>query len=689
MSRSDNLKRLLYPKTIAFVGGQGLADTIEHSGRFGFAGDIWIVNPKRDEIAGRACYPTVEDLPAAPDAAFVGVSREATLPVVAALAARGAGGCVCYAAGFAEAGEDGMAREQALRGAAGDMAIVGPNCYGLLNYLDGVALFPAPYGGARVERGVAIVSQSGNVSLNLTMHERSLPLSFVISAGNQAVTHLGDYIDALVDDPRVSAIGLYVEGLKDVEGFAGAARKALANGVPIVAMKVGTSQLGEQMTYSHTSSISGPEELHQALFRRLAIPQVGSLPALLESLKLLTVTGPLPGRRLGVLTASGGDATLVADLAAREGFHIPPLSPQQAEYFRNQLAPFAAISNPLDYNNPLWGDRAGMAQCFTTMMRGDTDLTLMVLDYPKTGMVAREDWNAAIDAFITAKTETDARAAVVSTLPEALPEDARDRLIAAGIAPLQGLDGLQAALSSAAGYHEMQGMAADAPSLMQLASLTDDPAALDEWASKQKLVAWGLTTPAGRVVAPAAAVAAASALGFPVVAKVVSARLAHKTETGSVCLNLGAEESVRDAVAGFDRLAQTDEAPRILVERMIEEIVAELIIGVERDRRFGFALVLGSGGVFVDLVDDNQTLLLPIDRREIATTIDSLRIGRLVNGFRGHPPGDRDATIDAVIAVARFAEEHRDRLFELEINPLAVLRKGHGAVVLDAVIRMA
>ena len=266
--------------------------------------------------------------------------------MVGALAARGAGGCVCYAAGFAEAGEDGMSREQALRAAAGEMAVIGPNCYGLLNYLDGVALFPAPYGGARVERGVAIVSQSGNVSLNLTMHERSLPLSFVISTGNQAVTHLGDYIDALVDDPRVSAIGLYVEGLKDVEGFVGAARKALANDVPIVAIKVGTSQLGEQMTYSHTNSISGPEELHQALFRRLAIPPSGGpLPALLESLKLLTVTGPLPGRRLGVLTASGGDATLVADLAAREGFHIPPLSPQQAEYFSQ---PARAVRDDLE-----------------------------------------------------------------------------------------------------------------------------------------------------------------------------------------------------------------------------------------------------------------------------------------------------------------------------------------------------
>ena len=680
MSRSENLKRLLYPKTIAFVGGQGLADTIEHSGRFGFDGEIWVVNPKRDEIAGRKCYATINDLPAAPDATFIGVSREATLDVVRALAKRGAGGCVCYAAGFAEAGEEGLALEEELRDAAADMAIVGPNCYGLLNYLDGVALFPAPYGSARVERGVAIVSQSGNVSLNLTMNERSLPLAFVISAGNQAVTHLGEYIDALVDDDRVSAIGLYVEGLKDVESFARAVGNALAKRIPVVAMKVGTSDLGEQMTFSHTSAISGPEELHQALFRRLAIPQVESLPALLEALKFLSVTGSLQGRRLGVLTASGGDATLVADLAAREGFSIPPLHDHQVNVFSGLLASFATISNPLDYNNPLWGDREGMTRCFETMSVGDTDLTLMVLDYPKDGMVTREDWDAAIDSFIAATTETHAPAAVVSTLPEAFPEDVRDRLVGAGITPVQGLDGLRAALCSAAAYSEMCASAQAAPAFVKLPDLIGDAAALDEWASKQRLTACGLAIPEGRMVARADAAEAASELGFPVVAKAIKRGLAHKTEAAAVRLNLANNDAVADAVSGL--------GASILIERMIDNAVAELIIGIKRDPRFGLALVLGSGGVFVDLVDDNRTLLVPVTRDDISTTLAELRIGQLLAGYRGQPAGDRDAAIDAVVAVAKFAEEHRDRLVELEINPLAVLRDGKGAVVLDAVIRM-
>lgn len=684
-TRNRNLRRLLHPQTIAFVGGGGLADTIRQSARFGFSGDLWVVNPRREEIAGHRCFAAVDDLPAPPDAAFVGVSREAAVAVVRALAARGGGGCVCYAAGFAEAGADGAALERALVEAAGDMALVGPNCYGLLNYFDGVALFPAPYGGARPRRGVAIVSQSGNVSLNLTMNARSLPLGFVISAGNQAVTELGDYVEGLVDDSRVSAIGLYVEGLKDVGRFARAARAALEKGVPIVALKVGASQAGERLTFGHTGSLSGPEALHRALFRRLSIPLVRSLPELVESLKLLHVLGPLAGRRLAVLAASGGDATLVADLAEREGFTLPPPSDDQVGALRGLLAPFAPIANPLDYNNPLWGDRDGMEACFATVMSGEVDLTILVLDYPHEGMAAREQWDDAIDAFIAAQARSGGRAAVVSTLPETFPESVRERLMAAGIAPLQGLDGLAAALRCAARYGEDRVAALRAPAVAPSPAATppgNDTAAIDEWTAKRKLADWGLSVPAGRLVAPADAPAAAEALGFPVAAKAIAGGLVHKSEAGAVRLGLASGTAVGAAVAGFP-------GREVLVERMVEDVVAELIVGIRRDPRFGFALLLGSGGVHVDIAGDNVTLLLPACGGEIEAALARLRVGRLLNGFRGRPAGDRGAAVEAVLALAAFAERHRERLLELEVNPLAVLGEGRGAVVLDAAMRLA
>ncbi len=696
MTRKRNLRRLLQPRHIAFIGGQDLAAAVRRCEAIGYSGDIWVVNPKHEQIAGRACHASVDDLPAAPDAAFIAVRRDATIAIVRALAARGAGGCVCYAAGFAESGADGAALQAEMVVAAGDMALVGPNCYGVLNYLDGVALFPSPHGGERIERGVAIISQSGNVSLNLTMNDRSVPIAYVVSAGNQAVLGLGDYIETLADDPRVAAIGLYVEGLNDVAGFTRAAVHAMEKGVPIVAVKVGSSELGAQMTLGHTTALSGPEALHDALFERLAIMRVGSLSALLETLKLLAIAGRPEVGRLGVLTASGGDAAQVADLAERAGLDLPALSQAQAAAFGEQLVSYAAISNPLDYNNPLWGDAAGLERCFVTMMEGDFDATLLVLDYPRPTLKESAGWDVSVDALIAARRQTGKPAMVLSTLPESLPPPARDRLTAAGIAPLQGLDEALAALGGIAWYQDrlrqiaVQGGARHL-GLPAPAAVPRQARQLDEWDSKRRLAAFGLPVPEGRLIGAAEAPNAAAELGFPVAAKAVGPALVHKTERAAVALNLRCKEAVAQAVTNV--LSSTAGIPgageRVLIERMVDGAVAELIVSVRRDDRFGLALVIGSGGVLVDLVGDARTLLLPTDRPSIAGALDGLKIARLLTGFRGRPAGDREAAIDAALAVAAFAEHHRETLVELDINPLRVLPRGQGAVAVDAFVRMA
>ena len=696
MTRKRNLKRLLRPRHIAFIGGQDLAASIRQCEAIGYAGDIWVVNPKHEQIAGRACHASVDDLPAAPDAAFIAVRRDATIAIVRALAARGAGGCICYAAGFAESGADGAARQAELVASAGDMALVGPNCYGVLNYLDGVALFPSPHGGERVERGVAIISQSGNVSLNLTMNDRSVPIAYVVSAGNQAVLGLGDYIEALADDPRVAAIGIYVEGLNDVAGFSRASVHAMEKGIPIVAFKVGSSELGAQMTLSHTGALSGPEELHDTLFERLAIIRVGSLSALLETLKLLAIAGRPEVRRLGVLTASGGDAAQLADLAARAGLEVPALSQAQVTAFREQLVSYAAISNPLDYNNPLWGDAAALERCFRTMMEGDVDATLLVLDFPRPGLKENGSWDTSVDALIAARRQTGKLAMVVSTLPELLPRESRGRLMAAGIPPLQGLDEACAALGSLAWYQDRLRRVAGQGGAGHLrlpapSAAPREPRVLDEWESKRRLTPFGLRVPEGRLIGASEAPNVAAEIGFPVVAKAVGPALVHKTERAAVALNLGSEEAVARAVTAI--LAAAADIPgageRVLIERMVDGAVAELIVSVRRDDRFGLALVIGCGGVLVDLVGDARTLLLPSDRQSIAEALDGLKVSRLLSGFRGRPAGDREAAIDAALAVAAFAEHHREHLVELDVNPLRVLARGQGVVAVDAFIRMA
>lgn len=692
--RRANLRRLLRPRHVAFVGGRNLEVPLALCRRSGFAGQVWIVNPRERTLFGLPCHPSVAALPEPPDAAFVAVPREITVEVVRALAARGAGGAVCYAAGFAEVGGEGIALQRALVEAAGDLALVGPNCYGVINYVDGVAMWVSPFGGERAERGAALVAQSGNIALNLTMNDRSVPFSYMISAGNQAILGIADYVDALVEDPRVTAIGLYIEGLKDVPGFARAALKALGRGVPIVALKSGTSALGRQLTMSHTSSLAGDDRLYDALFARLGIVRVRSLPTLLEAVKLLSVTGAPPGNRVVAFTCSGGDSLMAADLAAELGLAFPPFAPAQAAELRTQLPDFATISNPLDYNTSLWGRREPLTRCFTTALAGEADFGLLVIDYlpgDPDGQVACE---TAFDALAEAGRVRGVKLGAVCTLPELLPPKARDGLIRRGIAPLQGLPEGLAALAGAVAW-EGRRRALDKASL-QLPSLPPLPEGrllVDEWESKRMLAACGLRVPPARLVPAAEAAAAAAALGFPVVAKVGSPALAHKTEAGAVALDLRTPEAVEAAVARMADSAARHRpgfvAERFLIERQAPPPVAELIVGVRRDEAFGLALVVGAGGILVEMVADSATLLLPTERAELRRAIEGLKVARLLRGYRGRPPGDLEALLDAIMSVARFAEAERDRLVELDVNPLLVLPQGQGVLAVDALVVLA
>jgi acetyl-CoA synthetase len=546
-----------------------------------------------------------------------------------------------------------------------------------------------------VARGVAIVTQSGNMGINLTMQARSLPIAYMISIGNQAALGFADYIAALAEDERVSAIGLYIEGLTDVAAFSRAAARALERGVPIVAIKSGDSEAGARAAMSHTSALAGTEALNDALFRRLGIARVGSLHAFLETLKFLDLAGPLGGRRLGLMSCSGGEAALFADLATARGFAFPPLEKAQAEALRGQLPDFTTIANPLDYNTAIWGDRSAMERCFATMLENGFDFSVLVFDYPRTAVPGIEAWDNALDAFAAAIEATGARAAVMSTISELLPAAARERLAGRGIVPLQGLEEAVVALEAAAFYGEARAriLAEGSAQGMVLPPALPEPlptAALSEWDAKRLLARHGLTVPEGRLVAPEDAAVAAADLGFPVAVKGVAPGLAHKSDLDAVQLGLDDAAAVARAAEAVRALLPDPpgSTPKVLVERMVEGAVAEILVGVTADAQFGLALVLGSGGTLVELVQDSRTLLLPTTRAEVADALDSLKVARLMAGYRGRPEGDREAVIEAVLAIAAFAQARRGRLAELDVNPLMVLPRGRGAVVADVMIRM-
>lgn len=689
--KQDNLKRMLNPRHIVFIGNKNIAwQGIQNCKKAGFQGEIFVVNKSEEEIAGIRCYKNIAELPLTPDAAFIAIRGDRTIEVIKELRKMGVFGCVCYAAGFSEVGNNQLHWD--LIEASGELALVGPNCYGIINFLDHVPLWPDHYGSQLTEKGVAIISQSGNLSLNITMNDRSLPLAYVLSIGNQAVLDIADYIVVMCGDPRITAIGLHIEGLGNIEKFIQAAKVALEKEIPLVVFKTGVSEIGSQLTLSHTSSLAGADDLYQALFKRLNISRVNSLTSFLETLKLFSVVGQLTGQSLGVLTCSGGESTITADLAEKHNFALPNLNAKQMEELKVQLTKFEHVSNPLDYNTSIWGDKNKLVKCFTTFMQGNFHTTLLILDYLNKENNDLHAWEAAIDAFIQVRKRLNSQAIVISVLQEGMPMHFRKKLITNGIAPLQGMTDAFTAITAVTNYNKRKKSNSTVPTNLLLSKnqiQRSKAIVLDEWQGKQELHSYGLKVPNGKVVSFNDDILINKEMVGPFVVKAISGKIAHKTDIGAVKLNVQNEFEIRQAMLQMqEKLEEKMNGDlRFLVEEMIQGTVSELNIGIKRDEQFGLALVISMGGELVNLVNDSVPILLPTSREEILRALYSLKGIKLLEGFRGRPNGDIDAVINAAESIALYAEANRNHILEMDINPLIVLPEGQGVVAVDAFIR--
>jgi acyl-CoA synthetase (NDP forming) len=676
-----SFERLLKPRTIAVFGGAQAQEVIRQSDRMGYEGEIWPVHPKKTEIMGRKVYRSVQDLPGSPDAAYVGVNRYLTIDIVRDLAEQGAGGAVCYATGFIEAGEEGSELQERLLKASGDMPLVGPNCYGILNYLDGAMLWPDQQGGQRVDQGVAIITMSSNVGFNLTMQRRGLPIAYMLSLGNKLKFDLHDAIRTFARQDRVTAIGLYVEALPDPKAFQEAVDVARELGKPIVAIKTGRSDVAKKMVVSHTASLAGSDKLVTALFQRLGVARVDSLEALMEALKVLHVLGPLSGGRIGAMSTSGGDLTLLAD-ALGPDLTMPPLSEKVAQDLQTVIHELMKAANPFDFQMFDWNDEESMARNFTAFMAEKFDVVLCLLDYPREDICDQSTWAGAERGFVRAAKNTNTKAAVLSTFSDTISEGVAERLMKDNVATLAGIDagaaGIQAAVDVGAAWSRPV-----SPPLLRGFDDTpaDDIEVLDEAASKRLISQNNVPIPSGQVVGSADAVEAAESLGYPVVVKALG--VSHKTDVGGVRLGLVDAYAVSDAVTEMSDLATS-----FLVEKMVDNVVAELIVGVARDEQFGPYLLIGGGGILVEMMKDSVTLILPTTREWVLQALGHLKCAPLLKGFRGAPPADLEAAAEAILAIADMVEKDPESILELDVNPLMVLAEGQGVVAADALIRM-
>jgi len=677
------IDRLLNPRSIATFGGANAAEVIRQSDLMGFEGEIWPVHPKKTEILGRKVYRSVADLPGSPDAAYIGVNRNLTIDIVRDLAARSTGGAICYASGFVEAGEEGSELQKQLLEASGDMPLVGPNCYGLLNYLNGAMLWPDQQGGRRVDEGVAIITMSSNVGFNLTMQRRGLPIAYMVSLGNKLKFNLHDAIHTFARQEKVTAIGLFLETMPDPKAYQEAVNVARELGKPIVAMKVGRSEVAQRMVVSHTASLAGSDALVSALFERLGVARVHSLEALIEALKVLHVLGPLNGGRVAAMSTSGGDLTLLAD-ALGSNLSMPSLSDEATKRLRATVHERVVAANPLDYQMFTWDDDERNAEIFTAFLSENFDVALCVLDYPRADKCDQSTWSGAERGFVRAVKQTGTKGAVFSTFSDVVSEPVVARLMEQGVAMLGGIDnglaGIRAAVDIGASWKRPPSLPLLKDFGQRLEGATTQ--VLDEAEAKEMLSRFGVPVPASKVVhSTDEAADVAEALGFPIVVKALG--VAHKTDVGGVKLDLNSTDDVLEAVKEMTELSES-----FLIEKMVEEAVAELIVGIARDEQFGPYLLVGGGGILVEVMKDSISLLLPTTREEVLSALSRLKCAPLLNGFRGRPAADVEAAAEVILAVASMVEKDPSAILELDINPLMLLPQGQGVVAADALIKL-
>ena len=663
-----DLSRLLNPRSIAVIGGAPATRVVEQCQKLGYTGKIWPVHPSKKEMHGIPCYASLADLPGVPDAAFVAVNRHLTLDAISQLSAMGAGGAVCYASGFAESGDVELQAELVSR--AGELPILGPNCYGFINALDGIALWPDEHGCLPVQHGVGIISQSGNVGINLTMQQRGLNMAYMVTVGNQAGGGVEDALQSFINDERVTAIGMFIEAVREPIRFAQLAQTAYNKGKRIVALQTGKSEAGALIAASHTASLAGNRQAYAALFDRCAVATVETPTELVETLKMLDNGGVLSGYRLASLSCSGGEASLIADMSEFTNLTFEPFPAEQTARIEATLTELVHVANPFDYHTFMWGDKPAMTATFSETMRGEHDATLLLLDAPPREDHDASSWLVAAEAFADAARATGRRGICVATLPECFSESMRTSILSLGLNAAQGLRETLVALDRAAwlGTHSPQPLpaAVNAPGSTVL---------VDEANSKSLLATWGVPVPQGARCTRDNVVIEAQRIGFPITLKGLG--LAHKSEAGAVAVGLSNEEQLRTSLASMPA-----EISEFLVEQTVTGIVAEVLVSIRRSAPLGWLITVGAGGVLTELWRDTQCLLAPATAEDLHAALQRLRIAPILNGYRGKPAANVSALVDAILTLQHHVVG--STLAEVELNP--VLATTTSAVAVDALI---
>lgn len=681
------LDALWAPKSVAVVGAS--ADPNKTGGRpvayllkHGFDGHIWPINPRAEEIAGLPCFARVADLPGAPDVAIVLLGVERAEGAVRDLAAKGCKIAIVLASGYGEAGEEGRRRQAALREAAGEMRLLGPNTIGAMDLSRDIVLSAsgALEGDDIPKGGISVASQSGGILGALLSRGAARGIGFckLASTGNEADLDIADLIEDYAHDDATTVIAAYVEGIRSVEKFRRAANAARDAGKPLVVYKVGRSESGARAAVSHTGAMAGEDRTYDALFRQVGAIRAETFSDLLDLPAMLASRRRMRGHRVAILTSTGGAGSLVADNCGMLGLDVPELDEATGGTLADLLGQDAPMTgNPVDVTLAGVEPAIMMAATETLLASDGIDGVVVVVG---SSVLARPD--VAVGAIRAGAAASDKPLiAYVSPHAPHIVELLNREGVPAFAAPETCATVLKAALPMPAVGKPLATDAA--PVLADLPQGT-----LNEAEARALFDAFGLAGAESHVVhTPEEAADAAARLDGPVVLKVLSRDIAHKSDVGGVRVGLSAEEVGPTLTDMAEKLAKQDlpEPEGYLVQEMLRGGI-EMILGLRRDPQLGPLILLGAGGVQAELSGDSTLRLLPLREGDARAMVGDLRVKRLLDGYRGAPAHDVEALVDAIEALARMGEVLGDRIIEAEINPLFVMQKGQGVAAADGLV---
>ena len=715
------LDPLFTPRSIAVIGaspnGGAGSIVLRNMQRLGYTGTVYPINPKYKEIFGYPCYASLRDLPAPADCAAVLLGSRSLLPMLEEAHAAGVKGVWGFASGFAETGGEGRAMQRRIHDFCHESGLLfcGPNCVGYANITDKTCMYSAPLPQAFRPGDIGVIAQSGAVLLALGNANRMAGFSRLISSGNEAALGLADYMDYLADDDATHVIALFIETIRDPEAFAAACSRAAEKGKPVIALKVGRSELACRVAATHTGAIAGSDRILDAFFRRANVMRVNTLDDLLETAVLFSgLRGLSAGSpKVGMATVSGGEMGMLADVCADSGLVFPPVSEAGKERLRKVLPPYAPISNPLD----AWGsgDLREAYPASLGILAAEEDVETLIVSQDIPGNMAPEQVEQFSDvarAAVAVRAASGKPVIVVSNISGGIDPAIGDILAQGNVPVVQGsgvgipairrwIDWCAARAAKTASPSPRKD--SSTPSILppELASELDASSGVLPYALSARLLRhFGIAIDHEELaVSLEEGMAAAGRIGYPVALKAASPDIAHKTETGLVKLNLrtGAEFAAAwRELEGI--LAQHHAGARregMLVQGMVRSAggksgdVVETIVGVNRDGGFGSAVMVGLGGVFVELLRDVSLELAPLSPEGARAMIGRLKAAKLLTGFRGRAASDVEALSDVLVRVAAMCCALGDRLVSLDLNPVMVLPEGEGVRIVDIVMQVA